>query len=314
MPAPPNVVAHKPHFHRDSSWKAPVRAATATAGTLASSFANGSTIDTVTLATGDRILVKNQSSGSENGLYTVNASGAPTRAYDMDVNTEVLGALVYVVAGGQAGTFWYCTNTAAVTLGSTSLAFSQIASTATGFVLSSHGGEEVYQTIAALGATHTLDLANGNGFDATLTANCTLTFSGATAGTLCSFMLLLRQNGTGGWTTTWPGSVVWAGGTAPTLSTTLSTASVLTFFTLDGGTTWYGFPTGEGTALGTAIPLVESGTGAAGTAVAASHEDHVHPAVAVDVDTLHEIVMQTGTSSPPVPIWNSAGDDWVYSS
>jgi hypothetical protein len=28
----------------------------------------------------------------------------------------------------------------------------------------------------------------------------------------------------------------------------------------------------------------------------------------------HEVVMETGTSSPPVPIWNSAGDDWVYSS
>lgn len=106
------------------------------------------------------------------------------------------------------------------------------------------GGVEDYQTIAALGATYTLDLANGNGFDATLTADCTLTFAGATAGTMCSFMLLLRQDGTGGWTTTWPGSVIWAGGSAPTLDTTPSTASVLTFFTLDGGTTWYGFSTG----------------------------------------------------------------------
>lgn len=111
------------------------------------------------------------------------------------------------------------------------------------------GGLEVYETIAALGATHTLDLANGNGFDATLTADCTLTFAGATAGTLCSFMLLLRQDGTGGWTMTWPGSVIWAGGTAPTLDTTMSTAAVLTFFTLDGGTTWYGFPTGTSAAV-----------------------------------------------------------------
>ncbi len=124
--------------------------------------------------------------------------------------------------------------------------------TPTGFVTNTLGGKEVYQTIAALGATHTLDLANGNGFDATLTANCTLAFAGATAGTLCSFMLLLRQDGTGGWTTTWPGSVIWPGGSAPTLVTTASTAQVLTFFSLDGGTTWYGFPTGTAGATGTA--------------------------------------------------------------
>jgi hypothetical protein len=154
----------------------------------------------------------------------------------------------------------------------------------TGFVLDTLGGKEVYQTIAALGATHTLDLANGNAFDATLTANCTLTFAGATAGTLCSFLLRLHQDGTGGWVTTWPGSVVWPGGSAPTVDTTLSTLSEFVFETIDGGTTWEGHPVGGGgAALGTAIPLIESGTGAAGTATAASHEDHVHPAAA-DVD------------------------------
>jgi hypothetical protein len=125
-----------------------------------------------------------------------------------------------------------------------------------GFVTNTLGGKEVYQTIAASGATHTLDLANGNGFDLTLTASCVLTFAGATAATMCSFMLLLRQNGTGGWVTTWPGSVIWAGGVAPTLDTTASTAAVLTFFTLDGGTVWYGFPTGGG---GSVSPLTTKG-------------------------------------------------------
>lgn len=119
----------------------------------------------------------------------------------------------------------------------------------TGFVTNTLGGKEVVDTIAALGATHTLDLAGGNVFDATLTAACTLTFAGATVGVACSFSLLLRQDGTGGWTTTWPGSVVWADGTAPTLDETLSTVAVLTFFTLDGGTVWYGFPTGGGSAV-----------------------------------------------------------------
>ena len=111
MPAPPDGVAHKPHFHRNVAWKAPVRAATTTAGTLASSFEDGDTVDGVTLATGDRILVKDQADEAENGLYLVGASGAPTRAYDMDVATEVPGAIVYVLEGtANEGKLFRCTN------------------------------------------------------------------------------------------------------------------------------------------------------------------------------------------------------------
>lgn len=81
------------------NWKAAVRVATTAAGTLSSDFENGDSIDGVTLATGDRILIKDQASAPENGIYTVNASGAPTRATDMDENDEVLGAIVVVREG-----------------------------------------------------------------------------------------------------------------------------------------------------------------------------------------------------------------------
>lgn len=74
--------------------KGSVRVATTVAGTLATSFANGQTVDGVTLVTGDRILIKNQAATAENGIYTVNASGAPTRAVDMDAWSEVPGAFV----------------------------------------------------------------------------------------------------------------------------------------------------------------------------------------------------------------------------
>ena len=50
-----------------------VRAATTGNGTLASAYANGQTIDGVSLATNDRILLKDQTDASENGIYTVNA-------------------------------------------------------------------------------------------------------------------------------------------------------------------------------------------------------------------------------------------------
>jgi hypothetical protein len=86
--------------------KKAVRAATLVSGTFATAFANGQVIDGVTLATGDRILLKNQATASQNGIYVVNASGAPTRATDMDSLSpidEVNGAWVPVQAGSQVG-------------------------------------------------------------------------------------------------------------------------------------------------------------------------------------------------------------------
>ena len=111
--------------------KGTVRVATTVAGTLASSFANGQSVDGVTLATGDRILIKNQSSQAENGIYTVNASGAPTRATDMDVWTEVPGAFVAVEEGTtNADSIWLCTANQGGTIGSTAITWQQIPTTA----------------------------------------------------------------------------------------------------------------------------------------------------------------------------------------
>jgi hypothetical protein len=113
------------------SWKASVVAATTTAGTLASSFENGDTIDGVTLATGDRILIKDQVAGTENGIYVVNASGAPTRASDANTSTEMLRATVLVEQGTTNGaTQWTCTNST-ITLGLSALVFAQISGAGT---------------------------------------------------------------------------------------------------------------------------------------------------------------------------------------
>lgn len=105
-------------------FKQSVRVATAFSGTLATAFANGQTVDGVTLATRDRILIKNQPFPStDNGIYVVNASGAPTRATDFDAAQEVPGALVAVERGTvNADTLWLCTNDA-ITLGTTLINF-----------------------------------------------------------------------------------------------------------------------------------------------------------------------------------------------
>lgn len=112
--------------------KPSVRAATTVAGTLASSFENGDTIDGVVLATSDRILIKNQAAPAENGIYIVQASGAPTRASDMDAWTEVPGAFVFVEEGtANADTGWVSTGNAGGTINSTSMPWVQFSTAGT---------------------------------------------------------------------------------------------------------------------------------------------------------------------------------------
>ena len=59
------------------------KVATNVSGTLNSEFEAGDTIDGIVLSAGDRILIKDQDDGSENGIYVVNTTGAPTRSTDM---------------------------------------------------------------------------------------------------------------------------------------------------------------------------------------------------------------------------------------
>lgn len=86
----------------------------------------------------------------------------------------------------------------------------------------------------------TLDLANGTVQIITLTGNATVTMPTATAGK--SFILLLKQDGTGSRTVTWS-TVKWAGGTAPTITGTASRQDIFSFFA--DGTNWYGTVVGQ---------------------------------------------------------------------
>ncbi len=111
--------------------KGSVRVATTSNGVLSTAFANNQIVDGITLSTGDRILLKNQTTQSENGIYIVNASGSPTRATDMDVWTEVPGAFVAVEEGiTNIDTIWLCTSNQGGTLGSTAITWQQIPTSA----------------------------------------------------------------------------------------------------------------------------------------------------------------------------------------
>jgi len=98
------------------------------------------------------------------------------------------------------------------------------------------------ETVTAnTGTAYTIALANGTVQILTLTGNCTFTFPTATAGQ--SFILLLKQDGTGSRTVTWPAAVKWPGGTAPTITATASKLDKY-IFTSDG-TNWYGSNAGQ---------------------------------------------------------------------
>jgi hypothetical protein len=92
------------------------------------------------------------------------------------------------------------------------------------------------------GGTQDIDVTAGNVVTATVdTSTNTFTFSDPSAtGKACSFTLILTNGGSQ--TVNWPSSVDWAGGTAPTL--TSSGVDILTFTTVDAGTIWYGFAAG----------------------------------------------------------------------
>ena len=133
MPDPTGRISHLPQFHRGVSWKQPCRVATTANVTIATDLNAGDTIDGVVLVAGDRVLVKDQTTGSQNGIYA--AGVTPARDYDMDQDgttsvpaEEVIGALVYIVAGTvNAGKLFRNTNATAPTLGTTALTFSEIA-------------------------------------------------------------------------------------------------------------------------------------------------------------------------------------------
>ncbi len=102
---------------------------------------------------------------------------------------------------------------------------------------------EAVNTIGSIGGgTQDIDLEDGNVVTGTVdTSTTTFTFSNPPAsGRAGSFTLVLTNGGSQ--TVNWPASVDWAGGNAPTL--TSSGVDVLTFFTVNVGTTWYGFAAG----------------------------------------------------------------------
>jgi hypothetical protein len=270
-----------------------VRVATTANLTVATDLNTGDVVDGVTLAAGDVVLVKNQSTASGNGIYI--AGSTPARSTEYDAYNDHPGMVISVQEGTVNGdTLWLCTSNRGGTLGASAIVFVPLPSSAapadasyvtiganatlsaervltgttnqiaitdggpnstvtlstpqdlhtgavvqfarTGLATSADASAklviagqyfspEVVDTMASGAATINWD--TGTEHILTLTGNVTLTFSNPKSGG--RYVLLVKQDGTGGRTVTWPSVVRWPGGTAPTLTATANRTDLVTF-------------------------------------------------------------------------------------
>ena len=159
--------------------KASVRAATTANITLS----NTQTVDGVALSVGDRVLVKNQSTGSQNGIYVV-ASSSWTRAADFDnsPDTEVSPGTFFFVEEGttQADNGYVVSNDTAITIGTTAITFSQFSGA--GQITAGAGLTKSGNTLDVVGtadritvATDSVDIASTYVGQSTITTLGTIT-------------------------------------------------------------------------------------------------------------------------------------------
>ena len=146
-----------------------VEAATTANIDLSADLQNGDTIDGVTLATGDEVLVKNQSTESQNGIYTVVSSGTANRSTEYDSIDELSGQMVIVNQGSaNDNKFFLCSTNSNASLGSDSITFTQVTpqnsgtvtsiATGTGIdggTITSTGTLSIDSTVATLTGTQT---------------------------------------------------------------------------------------------------------------------------------------------------------------
>jgi hypothetical protein len=215
--------------------KASVIAATTTNITLSAP----QTIDGVSVIAGDRVLVKNQTTTSQNGIYVV-AAGAWTRALDMDIWAEVPGTYVFVEKGTlYADTGWVSTADIGGTIDTTAISWVQFAGAGTytgtspvtisgttvslansGVTAGSYGSSTAVPvlTVDALGRVTSATTATISG---SLTFTGDVTGTGSTGGSTALTLATVNANvGTFGSSTQIPTVTVNAKGLVTAVSTT----------------------------------------------------------------------------------------------
>lgn len=167
-------------------WKRSVRAASAASHAL-SGAGTTLTVGGVTIVDEDRVLLKDQSTGSQNGIYYFEVTGGNyvlTRASDSRQGTLTCGAATYVEEGTHAGKIFILSTNDPVTVGSTSLTWTQFASGGGGTspeYWSSTTSGSIYTTgsVVVRGGLSSVDAASDLGTDVFFFVSGSITGSGA---------------------------------------------------------------------------------------------------------------------------------------
>lgn len=171
-----------------------VRAATTGNITLSAT----QTVDGVALVAGDRVLVKDQTTGSTNGIYVV-AAGAWTRATDADSSAEVTSGMFTFVTEGTANgdSGWVLTTNDPITLGTTTLTFSQFSGA--GQITAGAGLTKTGSTLDAIGTANRIQVnADSIDISAAYVGQTSITTVGTIAtGTWNATTIALNKGGTG---------------------------------------------------------------------------------------------------------------------
>jgi hypothetical protein len=179
--------------------KASVRVASVAPVAIASALEAGDVIDGVTLVAGDRVLLKDQSTASENGIYVAVASGAASRADDANTSAKVTtGMFTFVSEGTVNGDNGFVlTTNDAITLGTTGLDFVQFSGA--GQVIAGAGLTKSGNTLDVVGTADRITV-NADSVDIASTyagQNTITTLGTITTGTWDATTVAVTAGGTG---------------------------------------------------------------------------------------------------------------------
>jgi hypothetical protein len=130
---------------------------------LSNALENGDTLDGITLATGNKILVKDQTDATENGIYDVVASGAASRNTEFDTVAELAGQMVVVQEGStNADKFFLCTTDNSGSIGSVNITFTVVVPSNVGDVTLNGVQTLTNKTLTSPVISEVVSVSNGN--------------------------------------------------------------------------------------------------------------------------------------------------------